>query len=312
MYFFSPHFFQAHAPRIRPQSAKSWKRKTDGAQKPAPVPDSSQDMSNLAPNRGKSASKKDSQSFSKSQAAIGNSYIYEKRKMEAEIVALKHSLNICKDENSKLKEQNHKLHKEMENKDMYIKELFTKINVHSSPKHSSSTSSVTNQINSLKKRIEDLTAELSKVKKQKEELSKTNRHTKLHETQAELKTSIEECKRLRGMLDNALKGNVNDIVENNTELQQKIMLKKFILENQELTKTVQKQEKEILKLQQISKRSQAIKDHLPSKGPLPIKSKTVEKPSTTPSKVPKKGLDTRIENELKIIKENLSKCNFFV
>ena len=250
--------------------------------------------------------KKDSSSFLKPA-------IHDSRQFEAEILTLKHSVNLSKEENARLKSLLHKAQKEMETKDLYIKELMTR-NSPNPKAQALSSSNSSHLISSLRQQIRDLTAELKKTKKENEDVVKSVKMTKPQETQAELKASMEECKRLRNMLDTVLRGEAGTS-ENPRESDQRVLVKKLTLENQELAKTVKRQEQELLRSREQSKRIQPKK---------PAKSKSREqKPAiqvqTQQKKVQKKPPSplpvneeverpSHIEKELKQLKEHMNRC----
>ena len=253
--------------------------------------------------------KRGSQSFTKPRGLQE-----EKSRTDAEIVALKHNLNICREENTRLKEQMHRGQKEMEVKDVYIKELILKANApNSSPKHNSSPSGP-HLIIGLRQQIRELNSELNRVRKEKDELIKSNKATKLNETQAQLRASLEECKRLRGMFNAAISGKGTE-VEDIPESEQKMVIKKLTLENQELLKEMKKKDIELAKLREISKRSQSKKriQLKPNKVVLgPARGKVEDKSTYSPKTVENTTLkidNSHLENEIKIIKEHLTKCN---
>jgi len=214
--------------------------------------------------------KRESKNFNKAAT-----HLREKKKIDSDIISLKHNLNICKEENNRLKEQIHRAQKDIEFKNLYIKELLA--NAHNSPIKDGS---------GLKQYIKGLNNELGKIKKENDRMLQSEKITKLNETRAELCTSIEEAKRLRKMLNEILVAQMG----NSTKAKQKIEARKLDLENKELMKTIQRQESELNKTRAMMNKQQ-------SKNKLRTSKK--RKPELVSNKH---------EKELKSIKANLSKC----
>lgn len=232
-----------------------------------------------AKHHARSTVKRESKSFNK--AVPGNPpHVNERKRLDSDVLALKHNLNICKEENNRLKEQIHRAQKDVEFKNLYIKELLASKQAHSSPVHDSS---------GLKQYIRGLNAELEKVRKENERMLQSAKITKLNETRTELCTSIEEAKRLRKMLNEILVSQMG----NSAEARQKIEARKLDLENKELMKTAQRQERELSKLKEVMHRQTSKKK---------IKAAKKQKPEQTQSH--------KREKELKAIKADLNKCCF--
>ena len=213
-----------------------------------------------------------------------SSHLNERKKFDVDILTLKHNLNICREENIRLKDQIHKAQKEMEYKNLYIKELLGNKRPQTSLKHDAP---------GLNSYIKELDTELEKLKKENSKLLKSGKYIKISEVKTELNVSMEEVKRLRKMLDDTLTSQIGD----SPGAKQKIEAKKMKLENIELLKIVQKQEAELVKLKENTKKTQTKKK---------FKTTTLRKRKSEQS-TGKIRPNPQLEDELKLVKENINK-----
>lgn len=162
--------------------------------------------------------------------------------MDNDIMSLKHNLNIFKEENNKLKEKLYRVQKEMESKDLYIKELSNKSGSHTSQKPANKSE--------LKKYIKELTTEIERMKQEKEQIMLYGKNSKLKELQMELRNTAEECKILKGMLASLKEPNGNEEVTGK-------ITKKLQTENQQLINKIQLQKYELERLKESLKKTQS-------------------------------------------------------
>jgi len=154
--------------------------------------------------------------------------------------SLNKTLNVHREENMQLKEQMHRLQKEMESKDLYIKELTSKVTIDSTQKNIKESE--------LRKYVKELTKELSKAKKEQQEIREFVKNAKLKEAKTELKACLEECERLKEMIR---------VVKEEKEYVQVKTTQRLLLENKKLLNTIEAQEYE---LKQLYKRSSSKKN----------------------------------------------------
>jgi len=182
----------------------------------------------------------------------------------------------------------HRVQKDIEYRNLHIKELLAKNHIQSSPKRG---------VTGLKYYVKELNIELEKLKAEKNKLVQYNEITKLNEAMAELKTTKEESNRLKIMLDDLLAKHIGNVPDKKKKLEEM----KLVLENRELVKTLERREHELEKLKDVSKRQQLKKKLKGSSG----KRREESSSSSTIEK-------THVEKELHKIKENLNKRTFYI
>jgi hypothetical protein len=197
-------------------------------------------------------------------------------------------LNAYKEKNYKLKEQMHRAQKNIEYKNLHIKELLARNHIQSSPKRG---------VTGLKQYVKELNVELEKLKVERNKLVQCNKITKLNEAMAELKATKEESNRLKIMLNDLLIKHIGNVPDKKKKLEEM----KLMLENRELVKALERQEYELEKLKDISKRQQSKKKLKGSTG----KRREGSSSSSTMEK-------NHIEKELQKLKGNLNKRILYI
>ncbi len=293
--------------KVRPQSANSWNRRSELRKRPQQA-EQSQELSRAArksegPHR--LPPKRETQSFVRS----GMKGVQSGAHAESEFLSLKHSLNTLKVENGRLKAQLHKAQKEGESRAVCIRELQARSTVPAAaPAPGRGESQI---VRGLRLQIRELGAEVRKARAEKESVVKATRTTRLQEAQAELRVATEECKRLRNMLELAVRQQL-PADEPDESKEQRVLIRKLALENQELLSTVQKQEQEIAHWKDLAKqrrirRKVAIKQagkHAVDSGE---ERAPVANRSSSGKKEPPLEASRYIEKEIRLLKENMSK-----
>ena len=150
----------------------------------------------------------------------------ERKRMDYDIVTLKRSLNICREENSRLKEKMNKVKEELKSKKLYEKELNHNMqNLQTMNKRTLMTEAIDPKIRQYITRLEK---EIKTLQKERDALTRYAKESKYKEIQIELKNSLEECKRLRNMIETVVSGKLKD--EKNVDSH------KLALENKQLLK----------------------------------------------------------------------------
>eukprot|EP00826_Nyctotherus_ovalis_P005770 TRINITY_DN11311_c0_g1_i3.p1 TRINITY_DN11311_c0_g1~~TRINITY_DN11311_c0_g1_i3.p1 ORF type:complete len:256 (-),score=74.47 TRINITY_DN11311_c0_g1_i3:232-999(-) len=200
----------------------------------------------------------------------------ERKRIDYDIVSLKRSLNIYREENNKLKERAHNAKEELRSKKLYAKEL--NHNVHNLITMNKRTLMADPIDPKIREYISELEKEIKTVQKEKNALAQYARESRYHEVQAELKSSLEECRRLRGMIQAASA----ETVAEETDVHQ------LMLENKQLLKLIELRRREAEKAAQ-AKRGCRVR----------LRPKAVEKNPL------KSKEDAVIEKEFRKIKQSL-------
>lgn len=156
----------------------------------------------------------------------------ERKRIDYDIVSLKRSLNIYREENIRLKERVHGVKEELRSKKQYAREL--NHNVHNLITMNKRTLLATPIDPKIREYIRDLEKEIKTVQKEKNALAQYAKESKYQEVQAELKASLEECRRLRGMIQTASTNPVTEEVD----------VRRLTLENKELVKLIELRRRE--------------------------------------------------------------------
>jgi len=171
----------------------------------------------------------------------------EKKRVDYNIMALKRSLNICKEKNNKLKKHMNELKEEVKLKDLHLKKLFDKATHlfcvrNKSPLGPAAETELKNHVRTTQKKID-------KARRQKEELTNNVKDSIIEDTQEELKNSLEECRRLRAMIEMA---------RTEHTINTKVNFNQLLLENKRLLSIVEKQNYELDRLNGVQKKKERI------------------------------------------------------
>lgn len=166
----------------------------------------------------------------------------EKRRVDYDIMSLRHSLNINREENNRLKEQMKSIKQEVKFKDLHLKKLFNKAtHIFCAQKKPSLRATAETE---LKNHVHQLQREIEKARRQKEELAHSCRDSTLQEAQNKLRNSLECCRRLRVIIQSAKTEPFPSIMPNYSQL---------LLKNQHLLSIIEKQSYELDRLRGVSR-----------------------------------------------------------
>ena len=141
----------------------------------------------------------------------------------------------------------------------------------------------------LTKRAKSMRREIEKTKQERDALAKYTNISKLQEVKDELIDSLEECKRLRGMIEEATSEEFNAERIDEPE--------RLMMENQQLLKSLEIKRKELQRLKEVSKKKYYKKGY--------YRSQTSEYKKSKKSTPLKSKETVQIENELRRIKQEL-------
>jgi chromosome segregation ATPase len=153
----------------------------------------------------------------------------ERKRIDYDIITLKRSLNICREENTRLKERMNKVKEELKSKKLHVKEL--NHNMHNLQTMNKRILMTTYIDPKIRQYIAKLEKEIKALQKERNALTQYTKETKYKEIQIELKNSLEECKRLRNMIEIVSSGKLK--YEGN------INVHKLALENKQLLKRLE-------------------------------------------------------------------------
>ena len=270
----------------RPQSANAWHKKPhNGKQKSRMINEVFQDLSNSRQSQyfTKSITRKDSPGFSKSTKHKITPE--ECKRIHYDMINLKRKLNLYKEENIKLKAQANNIKRELKSKRSYAKE----INKNTKRMLWIKERSLMMMEPELTKRAKSMRREIEKTKQERDALAKYTNISKLQEVKDELIDSLEECKRLRGMIEEATNEEFNAERIDEPE--------RLMMENQQLLKSLEIKRKELQRLKEVSKKKYYKKGY--------YRSQTSEYKKSKKSTPLKSKETVQIENELRRIKQEL-------
>ena len=165
----------------------------------------------------------------------------DRKKFDYDMISLKRNLNLCKEQNNKLKDQMNILKKQVISKRKYVNELFGEATKSFCRQERASLGP--NAEIELKKYVKTLEKEIEKATRDREELIKGCRESELIELKEKLTETLEECKMLRSMI----------IVAN--ELDDKGDIKQLSAENKRLMKIIKRQSCELGQFKESNRKS---------------------------------------------------------
>lgn len=176
------------------------------------------------------------------------STVNDREKLSHDVVQLKKSANLAKEENVRLKTRIRQFEDELEKKDKYVGELLAKVEAiegAASTQKNTRGHPETRLEMALRKQVRTIKLEKAKAEEELRTLKKGVKSTKLKELTAEIKTYADECARLRAKLEEASrKGPDTEDLEamEGKVYQQNTMIKTLQQENAGLAAAVQQKE----------------------------------------------------------------------
>eukprot|EP01022_Parablepharisma_sp_SALTPOND_P000995 TRINITY_DN105406_c4_g1_i1.p2 TRINITY_DN105406_c4_g1~~TRINITY_DN105406_c4_g1_i1.p2 ORF type:complete len:849 (+),score=138.53 TRINITY_DN105406_c4_g1_i1:84-2549(+) len=245
--------------RIRPQSAKANKVNTSSIQQQTPAmnnkssgrPITSVSRTVIAENN---SCQKINATFSTPSKHVPKNIQKDKEDLYDEVIRLKKELNNGKAELKKLKTQISIQEKDLSKKDAYIKELLASKN--SKAEATAKTKPDTYLITALKKKIKELHSKNIKKDSEITTIRHNVKTTKIYELESELSTSLEECKRLRAMLEEFSNKGGGTEQPMSKPSDSKKPLQKVQEENEELVKALQQKEEGITMWKEKAKKAE--------------------------------------------------------
>lgn len=164
----------------------------------------------------------------------------ERKRIDNDMISLKHTLNLYREENNKLREQMNSVKRELKSKNSYAKELNNQVNLLWINERASLMSPIDPKT---RQQIKALEKEIKQVQRERNILAQYAKESKLEGVQAEVKIALEECRRLRSMIETVASGTLKDKevddpreVDNPQQLalENKQLIKKLEVKRQEL------------------------------------------------------------------------------